>query len=152
MNFERVKSLIQAAGLPAYRLTQVREAVYKKGISSWAQATALPVALREQLEKETPILRFTLKKMLSSAQDRTLKALLKLEDGLLIETVLLHPHEGWSVCVSTQVGCAMHCSFCSTGKMGFKRDLTDEEIADQVLFWFQYIKEQTYKKQRKRQF
>lgn len=140
MDFEYVKQFIKDAGLPAFRLSQVREAVYKKGISSWQEATALPAALRTQLDKERPILSFTVKKMLFSEQDRVAKALLKLRDGLLVETVLLKPHEGWSVCVSTQVGCAMRCNFCSTGRMGFKRDLTEEEIADQVLMWFQYIR------------
>ena len=142
MNFEYVKEFIKNAGLPNYRLTQVRQAVYRGGISSWQAATVLPAALREELEKERPILSFTVKKMVFSKEDRVAKALLKLKDGLLIETVLLKPHDGWSVCVSTQVGCAMHCSFCSTGRMGFKRDLTDEEIADQVLRWFQYIKKE----------
>ena len=142
MNFEYVKQFIKEAGLPNYRISQVRDAVYKNGISSWAEATALPVQLREKLEKERPILSFTVKKMVFSETDRVAKALLKLKDGLLIETVLLKPHEGWSVCVSTQVGCAMKCSFCSTGRMGFKRDLTEEEIADQVLMWFEYIKKE----------
>lgn len=142
MNFEYVKQFIKDAGLPNYRIMQVKDAVYKNGISSWQQATALPAALREELEEKRPILSFTVQKMVFSKEDRVAKALLKLKDGLLIETVLLQPHEGWSVCVSTQVGCAMRCSFCSTGKMGFKRDLTDEEIADQVLMWFQYIKKE----------
>ncbi|MCI7044591.1 MAG: 23S rRNA (adenine(2503)-C(2))-methyltransferase RlmN, partial [Spirochaetes bacterium] len=59
-----------------------------------------------------------------------------------IETVLLKPQDTWSVCVSSQVGCPLHCSFCSTGKMGFRRDLTDEEIADQVLMWYQYVRKE----------
>ena len=142
MNFELVKQFIKQAGLPNYRITQVKEAVYKSGIASWGDATALPADLRARLEKEGPILSFTIKKMVFSEKDRVAKALLKLKDGLLIESVLLKPHEGWSVCVSTQVGCPMRCSFCSTGRMGFKRDLTDEEIADQVLMWFQYIKKE----------
>ena len=142
MNFEYVKQFIKDAGLPNYRIAQVKDAVYKNGISSWQEATALPAELRSRLEQERPILSFTVKKMVFSEQDRVAKALLKLKDGLLIETVLLKPHDGWSVCVSTQVGCPMRCSFCSTGRMGFKRDLTDEEIADQVLMWFQYVKKE----------
>lgn len=59
----------------------------------------------------------------------------------LIETVLISPKPGiWSACISCQVGCAMGCRFCATGKMGFKRDLTAEEITDQILFWRQYLK------------
>lgn len=142
MNFEAVKQLIKEAGLPNFRLTQAREAVYKRGISSWKKASSLPESLREQLEKEQPILSFKISQIVCSQKDRTAKALLTLKDGFQIETVLLKPQDTWSVCVSSQVGCALHCSFCSTGKMGFKRDLTPEEIADQVLMWFQYVRKE----------
>ena len=91
MNFEYVKQFIKDAGLPNYRIAQVKDAVYKNGISSWQEATALPAELRSRLEQERPILSFTVKKMVFSEQDRVAKALLKLKDGLLIETVLLKP-------------------------------------------------------------
>ena len=139
MNFETVKEYIKQAGLPNFRIKQVQEAVFKKGISSWDEATNLPAELREKLEKDCPILSFKVAKIVVSQKDKVAKALLTLHDGLQIETVLLKPQDTWSVCVSSQVGCALHCSFCSTGKMGFKRDLTQEEITDQVLFWFQYL-------------
>ena len=142
MNFEAVKQFIKEAGLPNFRLTQVREAVFKRGISSWKEASSLPEDLRAQLEKERPILSFKVSKIVCSQQDRTAKALLTLKDGLQIETVLLKPQDTWSVCVSSQVGCALHCSFCATGKMGFKRDLTAEEITDQVLMWFEYVRKE----------
>lgn len=80
--------------------------------------------------------------MVFSKADKAAKALLTLQDGRQIETVLLKPQDTWSVCVSSQVGCPLHCSFCSTGKMGFRRDLTDEEIADQVLMWYQYVRKE----------
>ncbi len=139
MNFERVKQYIKDAGLPNFRIAQVREAVFKRGISSWDEASNLPADLRAKLTKEQPILSFSVTKIVCSQKDRTAKALLTLRDGLQIETVLLKPQDTWSVCVSSQVGCSLHCSFCSTGKMGFKRDLAEEEIADQVLMWYQYI-------------
>lgn len=142
MDFEHIKNFIKGAGLPNFRIAQVREAVFNKGISSWQEASSLPAALREQLDSEYPILSFKASKIICSQQDKVAKALLTLRDGLQIETVLLKPQDTWSVCVSSQVGCALHCAFCSTGKMGFKRDLTDEEIADQVLFWFQYIRKE----------
>ena len=139
MNFERVKQYIKEAGLPNFRIAQVQEAVFKRGISSWGEASSLPAELRAKLSQEYPILSFTVSQLVCSQKDRTAKALLTLQDGLQIETVLLKPQDTWSVCVSSQVGCALHCSFCSTGKMGFKRDLTEEEITDQVLMWYQYI-------------
>ena len=139
MNFEYVKEYIKKAGLPNFRIAQVQEALFKKGISSWDEATSLPAALREALKKDCPILSFKVSKIVCSQKDKAAKALLTLHDGLQIETVLLKPQDTWSVCVSSQVGCALRCSFCSTGKMGFKRDLTSEEITDQVLMWFQYL-------------
>lgn len=142
MNFERVKQYIKDAGLPNFRIAQVQEAVFKRGISSWDEASSLPAGLRATLAKEQPILSFQVSKIIVSRQDRVAKALLTLQDGLQIETVLLKPQDTWSVCVSSQVGCALHCSFCSTGKMGFKRDLTQEEITDQVLMWYQYIRKE----------
>ena len=142
MNFERIKQYIKEAGLPNFRIAQVREAVFKRGISSWEEASNLPADLRTKLDKEQPVLSFKVSQIVCSKQDRTAKALLTLQDGLQIETVLLKPQDTWSVCVSSQVGCALHCSFCSTGKMGFKRDLTQEEITDQVLFWYQYVRKE----------
>ena len=137
MNFEYVKQYIKDAGLPNFRLAQVREAIFKRGISSWEEATPLPAALREQLKKDRPLLSFEVTQIVCSKQDKVAKAVLTLKDGQRIETVLLKPQDTWSVCVSSQVGCPLRCAFCSTGKMGFKRDLTAEEITDQVLMWYQ---------------
>jgi len=142
MNFEQVKQYIKDAGQPNFRIKQVREALFKKGISSWEEASSLPADLRADLQKKYPILSFKVSKIVCSQKDKAAKALLTLSDGLQIETVLLKPQDTWSVCVSSQVGCALHCSFCSTGKMGFKRDLTSEEITDQVLMWYQYIRKE----------
>ena len=139
MNFEIVKQYIQEEGLPNFRIKQVQDALFKKGVSSWEEVTTLPANLREKLASEFPILSFKVTKVIVSQKDKVAKALLTLKDGLQIETVLLKPQDTWSVCVSSQVGCSLHCSFCSTGKMGFKRDLTQEEITDQVLMWFQYL-------------
>lgn len=142
MNFEAVKEHIKQLGLPNFRIAQVQEAVFKKGISSWDEATSLPAPVRKELKQKYPLLSFTVSKMVFSQKDKAAKALLTLRDGLQIETVLLKPQDTWSVCVSSQVGCPLRCSFCSTGKMGFKRDLTQEEITDQVLMWYQYVRKE----------
>ena len=142
MNFESVKEYIKSAGLPNFRIAQVRDAVYKHGITSWEEATSLPAQIRRDLAEKYPILSFKVSKMVFSKADKAAKALLTLQDGRQIEAVLLKPQDTWSVCVSSQVGCPLHCSFCSTGKMGFRRDLTDEEIADQVLMWYQYVRKE----------
>lgn len=142
MNFEYVKQYIKDAGLPNFRIAQVREAVFKHGISSWEEASSLPADLRAKLAEERPILSFKVSKIICSREEKVAKALLTLKDGLQIETVLLKPQDTWSVCVSSQVGCPLRCAFCSTGKMGFKRDLTQEEITDQVLMWYQYVRKE----------
>ena len=139
MNFEYVKQYIKDAGLPNFRIAQVKDAIFKRGISSWDEATSLPADLREKLKQDRPLLSFKVSKIVCSNRDKVAKALLTLKDGYQIETVLLKPQDAWSVCVSSQVGCPLRCSFCSTGKMGFKRDLTQEEITDQVLMWYQYV-------------
>jgi len=69
----------------------------------------------------------------------SLKAKLVLKDGLKIETVLMAYRSWLTACVSTMVGCPLNCLFCATGKMGFKRNLTAEEIIDQVNFWNEYL-------------
>ena len=116
MNFERIKQYIKDAGLPNFRIAQVREAVFNQGISSWQEARNLPAALREKLMAEQPLLSFEVTQVVCSQKDRVAKALLTLRDGLQIETVLLKPQDTWSVCVSSQVGCALHCSFAVRAK------------------------------------
>ena len=142
MNFEYVKQYIKDAGLPNYRIAQVQDAVFKRGISSWEEASSLPADLRAKRAVDRPILSFQVSKIVCSQEDKVAKALLTLKDGFQIETVLLKPQDTWSVCVSSQVGCPLRCAFCSTGKMGFKRDLTQEEITDQVLMWYQYVRKE----------
>lgn len=142
MDAAKLKKVFADAGEPAFRLKQALDAVFKNGASSWAEATTLPAALRERLEAEAPVLCLRADRVLVSEDGRAHKAALRLHDGALVETVLLKPKPGpdWSVCVSTQVGCAMACTFCATGLMGLKRDLSAEEISDQVLFWRGYLK------------
>ena len=82
---------------------------------------------------------FVENKVLASSKQDAFKARLKLEDGELIETVLIKQKKGWSVCVSSQVGCACACVFCATGASGFKRNLNSEEIVSQVLFWKNFL-------------
>ncbi len=142
MDFEKIKQFVKDNNLPSYRVNQIREAVYSDGITSWDAAKTLPLDLRENLKENVKILSFDSVLMQKSRRDLVFKALLKLEDGLKIETVLMKPGKTWSVCVSSQAGCPLGCAFCATGKMGFKRNLTAEEISDQVLFWYQFLKKE----------
>ena len=139
MNFEKIKKFVKDNNLPSYRVAQIKDLIYKKGISKWANAVNLPPVLREKLSDKIAMLSFTVEKIVK-AKD-VFKAVLVLKDGKKIESVLIKPLKNhWSVCVSSQVGCPIKCFFCATGEMGFTRNLSAEEISDQVRFLSQEVK------------
>lgn len=142
MDLEKVRAVLERRGEPGYRLAQILKSVYRDGAADYAAMTSLPAPLREELAREAPILSLSARKVVVSSDARAHKAALALQDGSLVESVLLKPKpvESWSACISTQVGCAMGCTFCATGLMGLTRNLTAEEISDQVLFWRQYLR------------
>ncbi len=83
-----------------------------------------------------------LERIYTSNRDDTYKAVLTTTDGLRFETVLMENKRGqWTMCVSSQIGCAMRCTFCATGAMGLKRSMTSDEIADQYRFWTSFLHE-----------
>lgn len=142
MQIENLKKILTENGEPKFRLSQIQKAIFQDGIANFSEISTIPKNLRELLENKIKILSFDVEKVLISKDGLSLKALLELTDGNKIESVLLSPIAGkWSVCISSQVGCSLNCSFCATGKNGFQRNLTAEEISDQVLFWRQYLKE-----------
>ena len=121
-------------GEPKFRLKQANEAVFKNFISDWSEATFFPVELRNKLNESCP-LEIKADVLVSKDKD-SVKAKITLKDGLQIETVLMRHADGRNtVCVSSQVGCPLGCLFCATGKMGFKRNLTTNEIVEQVVFF-----------------
>jgi len=141
MDYDRLEKLLASEKMPKYRLDQIRKAIFRDGVSSFSEILTLPRIFREELDEEVDILSFFPEKALKSLDGRSIKILLKLKDGKYIETVLISPKPGiWSACVSSQIGCPMGCQFCATGKGGFVRNLTSEEIIDQILFWKQHLK------------
>lgn len=131
MNLKQLEKSL--ADLPAYRLTQAKKAIFNDLVLSWEQVTVFPKELRDQLQKACPL---EIDSILTKSIDaNTVKALLKFEDGLSVEAVLMRHKDRNTVCVSSQVGCPLNCSFCATGKMGFKRNLEMSEIIEQVLFF-----------------
>ena len=153
MDFEKLEKILSENNQPRFRLEQIKKAIYQDGVSSFVEISNLPKDLREKLSEQVEILPFKVEKVLESkdknpARNAThsvaggsFKALLKLDDTNLLESVLMSPKPGmWSVCISTQVGCPLGCGFCATGKGGFKRNLTAEEIVGQVLFWKQHLR------------
>ncbi|OGH83148.1 MAG: 23S rRNA (adenine(2503)-C(2))-methyltransferase [Candidatus Magasanikbacteria bacterium RIFOXYC2_FULL_40_16] len=138
MNIQNLKLALQNE--PKFRYKQAWQAVFKDLIGNWNENTTLPKNLREKLNQTVPL---EIKaEVFGSKHSKAIKALLELEDGNKIETVLLqHNDDRNTVCVSSQVGCALGCKFCATGKMGFKRNLTASEIISQVLFFTRYLKQ-----------
>ena len=126
------------ANQPAYRIDQAQQAILKSLVESWDQVVGLPKELRQILKKELPLKINA--KIYSSPGAESLKALITLEDGLQVESVLMRHDNRNTVCVSSQVGCPMACSFCATGKIGFKRNLTAAEIIEQVVLFGRALK------------
>ncbi len=132
-DFSQMRNLMKQLGLPAFRAQQLFNWIYSSKISSFASMDNLPQSMIALLEEKTC---FDPLKIISAqrSKDGTRKFLFELEDKKLIESVYL-PYKGvrTSVCLSTQAGCAMGCSFCATAKQPLKRNLSCAEIVNQLL-------------------
>jgi len=160
MNLTKLSKVLEKES--AYRLKQSKKAVFQDLIEDWNQATNLSLYLRKILNKECPL--SINGEFFISKDKKTVKALITLEDGLKVESVLMKhkPRSRKSlaeqvryrkefslrggnrntICVSSQVGCPLGCKFCATGKMGFKRNIEIFEIVEQVIFFARYLKKQ----------
>lgn len=126
---------------PSYRRRQVNQFIFQSLIENWSEATSLSKALRGELSEKCP-LEIPAQTFVSN-DGNTVKSLIMLKDGLKIETVLMRNdgrRQSSTICVSSQIGCALDCRFCATGKMGFKRNLDCAEIIEEVLFFARYLK------------
>ncbi len=125
-------------GEPAYRARQVADAVWGGNATSAADARTLPAALRDELDATFRFDTVADTELRLSDGGLTEKALHRLADGALVESVLMHypargrQRERHTLCISSQAGCAVGCPFCATGELGFTRDLETAEIVDQV--------------------
>jgi 23S rRNA (adenine2503-C2)-methyltransferase len=125
------KTLVDA-GEPSYRAPQIWKWV-ARGACSYEEMTNLPLTLRERLASEVP-LSTLLVRAEARSDDGTVKTLFDTADGRPIEAVLMRYRDGRrSVCVSSQSGCPLTCTFCATGQMKFGRNLSADEILDQAL-------------------
>ena len=137
---DSLRARLAEAGEPAYRARQVLDWLYKKRVTGWDQMTNLSLRLRAWLA-ETFDLDPTTLVLDRQSEDVTDKLLLELRDQSLIETVIIRApqdgvgldHSRKTICISTQVGCAMGCKFCASGLAGLKRDLTAGEIVHQLI-------------------
>ncbi|MEZ4332861.1 MAG: 23S rRNA (adenine(2503)-C(2))-methyltransferase RlmN [Myxococcota bacterium] len=127
-----LRGLFSQRGWPAYRADQVANWLYQQDATHFEQMTNLPAGLRSEIETE-----FALEALAVVADQRSIdgtqKLLLRAFDGAHVEAVLIPEERRHTLCVSTQVGCPLTCSFCATGALGFTRNLSAGEIVDQVL-------------------
>lgn len=127
-----LRALFAARGWSAYRADQVATWLYRQDATGLEQMTNLPAGLRSEIAAEFEVETLEVE-LVQRSVDGTRKLLLRAFDGARIEAVLIPEERRHTLCVSTQVGCPLTCSFCATGALGFTRNLSAGEIVDQVL-------------------
>ncbi len=141
LSFSEVQTQLAGMGQPKYRAKQVWKALYQNLVSSPQDITTLPKQLRDELGDVFDFQALAAVKTIESEDGRTVKTLFKLRDGELIEAVLMFYYERRTLCISSQSGCAMGCTFCATGQMGLRRNLSSGEIIAQVLYYARTLAE-----------
>ncbi len=126
-----LRERLASEGLPAYRADQIVGWLYAKGVDALDEMTDLPRELRETLAERYDTRALEVRSVAESS-DGTIKAALATRDDRVVEAVIIPEPERTTLCVSTQVGCPLTCSFCATGALGFTRNLTTAEIIDQL--------------------
>ena len=137
MDLKKLGILLSAE--PGFRIRQIERSIYKDFSGNWDEFTGLPLLLRKTLKNE---INLAINGIVQQSEDSdSIKSLIKLEDGIVVETVLMqHKDKRNTICVSSQAGCCAGCKFCKTGELGLKRNLSAEEIIAQVLFFSRYLK------------
>ena len=134
LNLKEIEEITDSLGATKFRARQIHNWIYLKSVKDIDEMTDLSVKFRDELKKIAQVTDIKIKvKQVST--DGTIKYLLEFPDGECVETVLMRfdNRANLTACVSSQVGCAVNCSFCATGKRGFIRNLTYKEIIEQVL-------------------
>ena len=133
LDYSTLRSTLADLGEPEYRARQAYHAVARNLVSSFDQITALPASLREALAARLDVSELSELATSLSRDGETVKTLFAARDGALVEAVAIRSGRRTTVCVSSQVGCAVGCAFCASGRGGLSRDLSAAEIADQVV-------------------
>ena len=136
-----LETWLDSVSQPSYRAGQIWKAIYQRFIPDPEGITTLPAALREVLTNAFDFRAFEPVRIIESKDKQTVKTLFKLRDGQYIEAVLMYYDERRTLCISSQSGCGMGCTFCATGQMGFRRNLTSGEIVAQVLYYARILAE-----------
>lgn len=132
LSFDELKEEIIALGEKSFKAGQIYSWLHKKGVCDFDEMTDISKDLREKLKKSYDIYNCSIEKKLVSVYDSTVKYLFRLHDGELIESVVMKYKYGYTICVSSQVGCKMGCTFCASGIAGFIRNLAPSEILSQI--------------------
>ena len=132
LNLRELKDEIALIGEKSFKAGQIYSWLHKHGATTFDEMTNISKDLRANLQKKYDIYNCTIEKKLVSVYDNTVKYLFRLNDGELIESVVMKYKYGYTICVSSQVGCKMGCKFCASGIAGFVRNLTASEILSQV--------------------
>ena len=132
LTLKELKDEIALMGEKSFKAGQVYSWFHKHGAESFDEMTNISKDLRAELQKKYDIYNCAIEKKLVSVYDKTVKYLFRLNDGELIESVVMKYKYGYTICVSSQVGCKMGCRFCASGIAGFVRNLTPSEILSQV--------------------
>ena len=131
-SLDELEELVVSLGEKSYRARQIMGWVYCHHASSFEEMTDLPKEFRTRLGSVSHLSKINVQKVMTSS-DSTHKFLFELQDGNRIESVLIPEKKHWTICVSTQVGCALGCKFCLSGKGGLIRNLDTPEIVNQIL-------------------
>jgi len=140
LSLAEIETFFQTISEKPFRAKQVYEWLWKKSCRSFDEMTNLSKETREKLQQKFTFHIATIRKTLTSS-DGTVKNIFHLHDGLMVEGVLIPSDRRTTACISCQAGCPLDCSFCATGKLGFKRNLTFPEIYDQVVLLNKQSKE-----------
>lgn len=131
-NLDELKQELINLGEKPFRAEQIFKWIFEENVTSFDEMTNISLELREKLKKEYTLCVFNIIKK-QVASDGTIKYLFDVLDGNAIETVLMKYHHGYSICVSSQIGCKMGCKFCASTGIAFIRSLTSGEIVEQLL-------------------
>ena len=133
MFYEEIEEAVKVLGAEKYRASQVFSWVHAKAVRSFEEMANLPAELKEKLASSCAITLFKITDISESALDGTKKMLFEFEGGAYAECVLLFAQKRITLCISSQSGCACDCAFCSTARLGFRRNLTAGEIVTEFL-------------------
>src|SRR6056297_1758520 len=129
---DNYQNILKELEVKSYRIDQISNWIFKKEVFDFDNMSNLPIKLRERLKKKYDILSLQIKKKERSKDGSTVKYLFKTKDEEYVEAVEMNYHNRKTLCISSQIGCKMNCSFCATGAQGFTRNLSVSEILSQI--------------------